>query len=98
MKSFTKIATKTVLASTLAATLFSVNAAENDIETHTITPVTASVQVKEVTTVEYDFTSDFNASIENQLNQIDAAINKKIDSSIQKINQTIAEKLASLFN
>lgn len=98
MKSLTKSATKTLLVSAAIATLFSASVMANEMENNKVSPVTSISQTQDVVAVDYSFSQDFNASFENQLNKIDAAITAQIDESIKMVNQQISAQLAKLFN
>lgn len=98
MKSLTKSATKTLLVSAAIATLFSASVMANEMENNKVSPVTSISQTLDVVAVDYSFSQDFNASFENQLNKIDAAITAQIDESIKMVNQQISAQLAKLFN
>ena len=98
MKSFTQAATKTLLVSTVIATLFSASVMANEVEGNEAAPVTSTSQTQELVAVDYTFSQDLNVSFENQLNKIDAAITAQIDDSIKKVNQQISAQLAKLFN
>jgi len=67
-------------------------------ENNKVSPVTSISQTQDVVAVDYSFSQDFNASFENQLNKIDAAITAQIDESIKMVNQQISAQLAKLFN
>ncbi|MEH6395439.1 hypothetical protein [Pseudoalteromonas sp.] len=98
MKSFTKAATKTLLVSTVIATLFSATAMANEADNTNNSQAVSMPQTPEVVAVDYSFSQDFNTSFENQLNKIDAAISAQIDESIKMVNQQVSAQLAKLFN
>ncbi|CAM3856267.1 MULTISPECIES: hypothetical protein [Pseudoalteromonas] len=98
MKPLTKAVTKTLLVSTVIATLFSANAMAEEVDNTKVSAAPSVSQVQDVAAVDYSFSQDFNTSFEKQLNKIDAAITSQIDESIKMVNEQVSAQLAKLFN
>lgn len=94
MKKLTVTANKSLVIGVLVSALFSASSIANEQEPTSVKLTPTATQTNEVKT---NFTDDLSNTVQNQLNQVNAVINEKIDSSIQQINQQVSAQLAKLF-
>ncbi|MGS0536858.1 hypothetical protein [Pseudoalteromonas sp. SaAl2] len=94
MKNLTNSANKLLVIGVFVSAFFSASSMANEQDTTLVKLAPTAVQITEVKTTVAD---DLANTVQNQLNQMNAAINEQIESSIKQINQQISAKIANLF-
>lgn len=94
MKNLTKTANKSLVIGVFVSAFFSASSMANEQDTTLVKLAPTAVQITEVKTTVAD---DLANTVQNQLNQMNAAINEQIESSIEKINLQISAQIANLF-
>lgn len=94
MKKMTNTVNKSLVIGVLMSALFSASSIANEQKPASAQP---TLEASQTIKVETSVTDDLSNTVQNQLNQMNAAINEKIESSIKQINQQISAQIANLF-